>query len=328
MNRKISVGRGVAAAIAFLILACGTASQAWSANLWVAYSSSDTIDSYTPKQLNHNGSPMPIELSAASAATGLAFDKHHNLWAIIDYDEVVEYSAAQLKHLKQNPSPTPVAVITSSSTFVGLYGCNFDKHGNLWVVDYNADSIYALSPAQLAAGSGDVTPAIVITSPDMDGPNFVTFDKAGNAWVDNEDNASLAEFSAAQLTSGGNKSAAVVISDDGSSSLDDPGEIGFDSKGNLWVPNYGNNTVVKYTKSQRASSGSPTPAVTLSSSIFNGPWGLVFQGSAKLLVMNYDDSKIAKFTANQIKSSGAPTPKVKVQGQGSSNYQIIFGPSF
>jgi sugar lactone lactonase YvrE len=327
MNRNFSVGRSVAAAIALALMVGATASQAWSANLWVAYSSSGTIDSYPPKKLTHSGSPTPIELTGASSPTGLAFDKHHNLWAVLAGTSVVEYSAAQLKHLKQNSSPTPVVVITSSSTFDYLYGCNFDKQGNLWLADYSADSIYALSKAQLAAGSGDVTPAIVITSPDMDGPNFVTLDKAGNAWVDNESSGSLAEFSAAQLTSSGDKSAAVLISDDGSGSLNEPGEIGFDPKGNLWVPNYDADTVVKFSKSQLSGSGSPTPAVTLSSPIFTGPWGLAFQGN-KLIVMNYDDAKIAKFTANQLKSNGAPTPKVVVQGIGMYNYQIVFGPSF
>jgi sugar lactone lactonase YvrE len=328
MNRGISVSRCVAAAIACLVLMCGTASRAWSANLWVAYWSSETIDSYKPKQLAHSGMPTPIELSPGLNATGVAFDKHHNLWAVLDGDEVAEFSAKQVKKLKQNPSPTPVAVITSTSNFSSfIVGCNFDRDGNLWIVDADNDSIYELSKSQLAAGSGDVTPAIVISSADLDFPNFITFDKWGNAWIDNEDGNSIAQFSASQLASSGSKSAAILISDDGSGSLSAPGEIGFDRKGNLWVPNYGNNTVVEFTRSQLAGSGSPTPAVTLGSTIFVGPWGLAFKGN-KLVVMNYDDAMIAKFTANQLKSSGAPVPKVAVQGLGSENYQVIFGPSF
>jgi len=328
MNICSSLGRRIVAAIALLTLTCGTASQVWCANLWVSYYSSGGIESYKPAQLKKSGTPTPIQLSTFDTVTGLAFDKSHNLWAVINNDEVVEFTKTQLKHLKQNPNPTPAVVITSASAFADIYGCNFDRQGNLWIVDYNADSIFELSKAQLAAGSGDVTPAIVISSPDMDGPNFVTIDKAGNAWVDNENGQSIAEFSAAQLTSSGNKSATVLISDDGNSSLNAPGQIAFDKKGNLWVPNYSENTVVEFAKSQLTASGSPTPMVTLSSTSFSGPWGAVFDSSGKLVVMNYDDAMILKFKPKQLKASGAPVPRVTVQGIGSENYEITFGPGF
>jgi sugar lactone lactonase YvrE len=319
------------AAIASVLLACSIASQAWSKTLWIAYDDGEShIDSYSAKQLTHSGTPTPRILSTVSGSdtSGIAFDNHKNLWAIVDGDTVVEYSAKQVKNLKNDPAPTPVKVFTSAATFSSLYGCNFDKQGNLWLVDYNNDALYEFSKPQLAGPSGDIAPAVTITSPDMSGPNFVTFDKNGNAWVDNESGASIAEFSASQLGAGGNLSATVLIQDDGNGSLYAPGEIGFDSKGNLWVPNYDNDTVVEYKRSQLGSSGAPTPAVTLSSAVFNGPWGLVFQGSGKLVVMNYDDALISKFTANQLKNSGAPVPPVQVQGSGVYNYQIVFGPSF
>jgi sugar lactone lactonase YvrE len=326
--RSSGLWRRVSASFGAFAIVCAIASQAWAANLWVSYYGSDHIDSYSPKQLAHSGAPAPTQLNPSATATGLAFDKHHNLWAVLGDDAVAEFSAAQVKNLSSNSAPTPIVVITSTSTFSDIIGCNFDRQGNLWVVDGENKSIDEISKAQLAAGSADVTPAIVISSTDLFFPNFVTFDKKGNAWIDSENNSEIAEFSAAQLRSGGSKTPAVVISDDGSGSLEFPGEIAFDSKGNLWVPNYGNETVVEFAKTDLATSGSPTPMVTLSSSIFNGPWGLAFQGSGKLIVMNYADAKIVKFTAKQFKSSGAPVPGIVVQGKGTENYQITFGPSF
>src|SRR5260370_9998358 len=116
-------------------------------------------------------------------------------------------------------------VITSASTFKNPVGCNFDGQGNLWVVDYSNASLDELSKAQLAAGSGDVTPAIVITSPDLDSPDFVTFDKAGNPWVSDEDISIIAKFSAGQLTTGGSKPPPLRLSDEASGSgLSIPGE--------------------------------------------------------------------------------------------------------
>jgi sugar lactone lactonase YvrE len=319
----------MAAAISLLMLTCGTPSHAWCANLWVTNSlGGGGVGSFTSKQLAKSGMRAPKNLGS-DGTTGLAFDRSKNLWVVIyESREVVRFTAAQLKNLKTNPSPTPGVIITSTSKFINIYGCNFDQQGNLWVVDYSNDSIDELSKAQLAAGSGNVTPAIVITSADLDGPNFLTFDKGGNAWVDNETGDTIAEFSASQLTSGGSKSATVLISDDGSgTSLDAPGEIAFDKKGNLWVPNYNVGTVVEYAKGQLTSSGNPAPTVKLSSAIFDGPWGAVFDAKGNLVVEDYNDGTIAKFTPKQLKVSGATVPKVSVTVNAIENYQIIFGPA-
>ena len=323
-------GRLLTAVIAFLMLICGTPSHAWcgSANLWISFTGGVGIDSYKSGQLKKSGMPSPIHLSTFGDVSGLAFDKSNNVWVVVDNDEVVEFTAAQLKNLKSNPSPTPSVVITGTSTFKSIDGCNFDQQGNLWVVDDFGPSIDQLSQAQLAAGSGNVTPAIVITSADLDGPSFVTFDKGGNAWVDSAGNNKIAEFSASQLTSGGAKSPTVLISDDGSgTSLDEPGEIAFDKNGNLWVPNSGSNTVVEYAKAQLTSSGSPAATVKLSSAIFNGPWGAAFSSKGGLAIVSYSDGTIAAFSSKQLKASGAPVPKASVTSNGTDSSQIVFGPA-
>jgi streptogramin lyase len=334
MNMNISIWRRLAVAIAILTLTCGTPPHAWCANtnLWVAFDDGGGIASYTSAQLKKSGTPTPTLMGTFTYATGLAFDKSHNLWAVVDTgaSEVVEFTPAQLKNLKHNPTPTPPVIITSTSTFSRLEGCNFDQDGNLWVVDHMGGSIDELSKVQLAAGSANLTPAIVITSSELDGPTFVTFDETGNAWVDSEDNSKIAEFSASQLKSGGPKSPKVLLSDDGSGSLDEPGEIAFDKDGDLWVPNYDADRVVEYAKNLLATTGDPTPTATLSGAIFDGPWGAVFDSSGNLVVMNYGNGTIAKFTPKQLKNlskNGAPAPKVSLTGAEIDSYQIIFGPA-
>jgi sugar lactone lactonase YvrE len=294
--------------VGLLILTCGAPLRAWcgSKDLWIGNDNGYGIESFTPGQLKKSGTPTPLQLLTYPDTTGLAFDRSHNLWAVVDNDKVVRFTAAQVKNLKTDPGPTPSLMITRASTFVEIFGCNFDHQGNLWVVDAANNSIDEISKAQLAAGSGDITPAKVISSSDLEFPDFVTFDKAGNAWIDSEDDSKIAEFSASQLSSGGTKSAAVLISDDGSgTSLNAPGEIAFDKKGNLWVPNDGSNTVVEYAKNQLRATSDPTPTVKLSSAVFNGPWGAVFDSSGNLWVKNYIDAMIAKFTPKQLKATGA-----------------------
>jgi hypothetical protein len=327
MNIEVIRLRRLAAAVGLFVLTCGIPSRALCGNnLWVALIL-DGIESYTPAQLKKSGSPTPVHLDASDRAVGIAFDKSHNLWATLFGNEVVEFTAAQLKDLKNSPSPTPAVTITANVTFQAANGCNFDSQGNLWLADSDNQSIDELSKAQLDAGSADVTPAIVITSANFD-PRFVTFDKAGNLWTDNENGNSIAEFSTSQLTSGGPKAPAVVLSDDGSgTSLFQPGEIAFDKNGNLWVPNRVANTVVKYAKGQLGSSGHPTPSVKLDSAVFDEPFSEVFDSKGDLFVMNFGDGLIAKFTARQIKTSGSPVPKVSVSGSAPDDYQIIFGPA-
>jgi sugar lactone lactonase YvrE len=310
-------GRRLVAAIALLVLTCGTPSYACCQNLWVSVNngSGGGIESYTPGQLARSGAATPTHLSSFDAFTGIAFDESHNLWAVVDGEKVVRFTVAQLKNLGHNPSPVPGVIIKSLYAFRHLYGCAFDHGGNLWVVDTENASIDELSQAQLEAGSGNVAPHTIITSPELVSPNFVTFDKAGDAWVDSKDADQIAEFSAGELAASGTKSAEVLLSDDGDcSNLCAPGEIAFDLRGNLWIPNESADTVVEYAKDELTSSGKPAPIVTLSSAIFDGPRGAVFDPSGNLVVTNYSDGTIAKFAATQLKVSGAPVPEVVVTG--------------
>ncbi len=327
--RNLGRVRFPAAAIALVMLTCGTPSSAWCAskNLWIS-TFDGPIESYTSKQLKKSGMPTPIGLATTGISHGLAFDQSKNLWVSIhpDHSEVVQFTTAQLKDLKSDPNPTPAVVISFDSTVKDLSGCNFDSQGTLWVADAGDGSLDELSKAQLAAGSSeDVTPNIVITSADLTQAAFVTFDKAGNAWVSDGGQDVIAEFSASQLTSGGSKSATVALNTNLC-----PEELVFDKDGDLWVAGACSDTVVKFAQSQLTSSGGPTPSITLSSAIFGDdePSGVAFDSKGDLLVTTFEDGTIAKFTAKQLKATGAPVPKVVVTGAENDNNQIIFGPAF
>jgi ligand-binding sensor domain-containing protein len=328
--RNLGRVRFPAAAIALLMLTCGTPSSAWCAskNLWVA-NQNGVIELYSSKQLKKSGMPTPIELSIAGTAQGLAFDKSKNLWAVLHHDrsEVVQFTAAQLKNLKHDSNPTPPVVIsTDNAVTIDLFGCSFDSQGNLWVADVENGSLDEISKAQLAAGSADdVTPNVIITSADLIQAQFVTFDKAGNAWVGDSGEDKIAEFTASQLTSGGSKSATVVLT----TNLCPEGLV-FDKNGNLWVAGACSDTVVKFASSQLSSTGSPTPTVTLSSASFSDdePSGLALDSSGDLVVATFVGETISKFTSKQLKVSGSPVPKAVVTGSESGNNQIIFGPAF
>jgi sugar lactone lactonase YvrE len=308
-----------------LVCVAAPAARAGSDALWIGASGDSRVDEYLPSQLKSSGTPTPLTISVGTYAYGACFDKSKNLWVTDDDEEILEFTASELKKLPTVPSP---AVTISSSSFAVVTSCAFDKHGNLWVGDYDNNSLDEISAAQLKAGSGPITPAVIITGSFAE-PAFVTFDKSGNLWTDGEANDELFEFSASQLTSGGSKTAKVVL--EGGGSLSDPGQIGFDGKGNLWVTNYGSgtgDTVVRFSKSQLISSNDDPPTVTISSSSLVGPWGLAFD-SGDLWVLNYGDYDALEFSPGQLKSSGTVTPKVVLTGATTRfNWQITFGPAF
>jgi sugar lactone lactonase YvrE len=321
-----------------LIIAMVAATSAWarSGALWVAEQGNDDVVEVLPNQQKHSGTPnlLVLDSSSLNSPNGLCFDKKKNLW-VINYEDssIDEFTPSQLKVLATTSDPTPAAVITSSSSFSEAEGCALDKRGNLWVADAIRQSVNEISASQLAAGTADLTPAVVIadttdfTGPDQ--PQFLAFDKSGNLWVSDIVSSQVIEFSAGQLSSSGDKAAMVVLTDNGSGSLSGPGEMAFDRKGNLWVTNYDNGTVVMFQKSDLASSGSPTPKITLadSSGSLDSPSGLGFTGNGPMWVANIKTGTISKFLPKQRKRSGTPIPRVTLQGF-SQPYQITFGPVF
>jgi sugar lactone lactonase YvrE len=319
------------AAIALLAVACGASSPAWckTASLWVADTDHNRVVELTPSDLESSGAPSPLVLDSAALIDpiGVAFDNSKNLWVTTDDNLVLEFTPAQLKNLATVSNPTPHGTI-SSTMFDDLYGCTFDKHGNLWVIDYGGDGVHELTHKQLKAGSNsDITPKINITSSSLDYPNFGVFDKSGNLWVSSEDTSSIVEFSASQLGSSGAETPHVILSSSGDS-LYFPGQLVFDSKRNLWVANYETATVVMFEKNQLGVTGSPTPAVTLSGSAFDGPWGLALDSGGNLWVSNYTTDDIFKFSSTQLTTSGTPTPPVVLTGILDHGYQMTFGPVF
>src|SRR5580692_8219629 len=95
-NINIFRSRRFAAAIVLLLLTGAAPSRAWCANLWLSFFDGSGIESFTSKHLKKSGMPTPIKVTGtfANSATGLAFDKSQNLWAVIDDDEVVKFTSA------------------------------------------------------------------------------------------------------------------------------------------------------------------------------------------------------------------------------------------
>jgi sugar lactone lactonase YvrE len=284
--------------------------------LWVV-TFGGTILGYTATQLASSTSAAP-KVVVSTAGTGeVAFDASGNLWTTDEgANAVVEYTASQLV---ASGSPTPNVTLTANAAGSLNFpvALAFDAGGNLWVGNYgplprDSGTLVKFTPRQLAA-SGSPTPAVTLSdnAGSISLPRGLAFDHSGNLWMCNT--LVVVAFSASQLASSGSPVPAVTLSADANISLDGPVALAFDGGGNLWVANI-NANVVEFASSQLGSTGSPTPAVTLTSAPAAEPTGLAFDGHGNLRVTSSFFSTVVEFAASQLRASGAPAPNVTLSG--------------
>jgi sugar lactone lactonase YvrE len=91
----------------------------------------------------------------------------------------------------------------------------------------------------------------------------------------------------------------------------------------VFTANYSAGTIKGYSRGQLASSGSPSPVVTLTLPNGSTPNDLEFDSSQNLWVSDNTGNKILRFTPAQYASSGAPIPSVVISSNGNNS---IFQP--
>jgi streptogramin lyase len=280
------------------------------------------LDVYPP---NANGDVAP-EASFTNGMYGpfvVVFDPSGDLWAAnVDNSTLVELTRAQLA----TPDPGPAVTISAAGDALeNPYGMAFDRSGNLWVVGNDVGRVYEYSKWQLSR-SGSPTPVTTIS--DFPGtPLGDAFDASGDLWVTiqvspNCPQGCVVEFSRAELAMPG-PAPTVTISSTGGAN------IAFTPSGDMWMVTGGgsdcygtpcNNELVELTKAQLSTSGSPTPAVTISSTepgadgSLYGPYGVVVDPFGDVWVSNFNKPTAVEFGRDQLSQSGSPTPQRTIAG--------------
>jgi len=139
-------------------------------------------------------------------------------------------------------------------------GVAFDARGNLWVADSQNNRSLEFAPPFY----NNMNAALVIGQPnfqrtkagttanELNDPMYATFDHSGNLWVSDFDNNRLLEFQPPFFS--GMKASIVLGQQNFTTSFDSttqnglsyPGQVAFDSSGNLWVPDGGNGRILEY----------------------------------------------------------------------------------
>jgi sugar lactone lactonase YvrE len=303
-------GAGVLATLTSTTTPAAGAAGNVTPSIYVAnYGGNDTLT--FPLTASGNVAPTVTNSSTSFVQPpGEAFDGSGDLWVANFHGgagSVVEFTPAQLA---ASGSPTP-AVTISGLALASANSVAFDGSGNMWVQNFGG-VLVEYTPGQLTA-SGSPTPAVSLTNPSGGGWGL-SFDSAGDLWSASYGGGNTVfEYTPGQLATSGSPTPAVTLSGSG---LNGPTFPTFDTHGDLWIANAfaSPGSLVEFTPAQIATSGSPTPNVTITGSELNGADGLAFDGSGNLWAAGFGTSTLAEFSPGQLATSGSPTPANTISG--------------
>jgi sugar lactone lactonase YvrE len=186
--------------------------------------------------------------------------------------------------------------------------------GSVWIADSSNLQVAEILPNKLKH-SGQPAEAVNESAAITDDPWGVCFDKKKNLWV-TDDSEQVLEFTSAQLkklnANSNSPSPAVTIS---SSSFSNIIGCNFDSAGNLWLVDEGNQSVDEISTTQLQAGGPINPPHRIiTDSEFDYPDFLAFDKSGNLWVSDENGSSLLAFSPSQQASGGTQTAFVKISG--------------
>jgi sugar lactone lactonase YvrE len=294
--------------------------------LWTASGGASAILRLAPAQLSGTGERTPATAITTPSAelfpiVGVAFDGSGTLWVASPVDSILlGFPPDSLASSGTRAAGTVIPSVRGSLS--APTGIAFDSRHRLWVGNRENGTLVRFDPAQLAAGGAQV-PAVVPYGPGH--PSALAFDAAGSLWVADNQFHTVARYTAAELEAGSQGPIHILTA---ANSLVNPAGLAFDTRGNLWISNTGNQTVVAFTPAQLAGTGSPAPAIVLSSTggSLTLPTGLAFDSDGSLWVVG-GDGALTKFGAASLAASGAPVPSARLDIEGHSLlWSIAFWP--
>lgn len=206
----------------------------------------------------------------------------------------------------------------------------FDSAGDLWVADSGNNRILEYKApfetgmfASLVLGQQSFTTGGAGSGQSgLSEPSGLAFDPAGDLWVSDTGNDRVVDFTP-PFSSGmgastvlGQAGFSAVSSGDGASELSAPNGIAFDSSGDLWVADTGNNRVVEFlspfSTGMAASSvigqlgfGVSTPSTSQSG--LSVPSGVAFDSHGDLWVADTGNDRIVMFSPPAVTTSSTTT---------------------
>ena len=214
---------------------------------------------------------------------------------------------------------TPAHTINRSKDLNGSSTIAFDRNGNLWVTNFNTNTIVEFTRSQIRALKAHPAPRANKTMSEdagnnLDGPEGLAFDASGNMWVGSERGREILMYTPAQYAASGNPTADVILNAD-SFGFDSPSNVVFDAAGNLWVVdedipngNGGKGEVFRYSKAQITGLTVGThyidPVFGIAFPWFSHLEGQTFDSNGNMWLTDEHGLNVYKFTADQLSGTG------------------------
>lgn len=180
----------------------------------------------------YNSSGQPTSGAKGYSTTNLVFpvavaiDGNHNGWIANQGSTTVTKVSPDGKQF------------TDISCCDGASGLAFDQAGNLWVANFFGNSVSQISSSGTVVSSG-------YTGGGLNSPQGIAVDGAGNVWVANYHGPSITELAGASSSTPGK-----VLSPPAGFAPDanllKAYAVAIDASGNLWVTNFGSNTLTEF----------------------------------------------------------------------------------
>jgi streptogramin lyase len=127
--------------------------------------------------------------------------------------------------------------VAQTSCCNGPSGVALDQAGNVWVTNFQGESISEIAPSGTVLSAG-------YTGGELSGPQGIAVDGAGDVWVANYHGSSLTRLQGAGgVSPGTSKSGTLGFSASGFLSL--PYALAIDASGSIWVSSSGSNALVQ-----------------------------------------------------------------------------------
>jgi sugar lactone lactonase YvrE len=180
--------------------------------------------------LSSTGQPLSpatgYTASSFAFPTTVAIDASHNAWIGDQLDDAIT---------RISPDGTQSLRVSCCN---GPNGLAIDQRSNLWAANYFGDSVSEISGTGKVISSG-------YTTGNMDHPQGIAIDGSGSVWVANFRNPSLTQLAGyASANPGQPLSPTAGWAPD--SKMLEAFAIAIDASGNLWVTNFGNDTLTEF----------------------------------------------------------------------------------